>query len=37
VKKMDTIMAEVIKKVINDNELGCWWGVCGYGFCYLRF
>jgi hypothetical protein len=32
-----TIMAEVIDRVMDDHGLGCWWGVCGYGFCYLRF
>jgi len=33
-KKIYTIMAEVIKKVINDHGLGCWWGGCvdmGFG------
>jgi hypothetical protein len=34
-EKMYTVMAEVIKKVINYHGLGCWWGVCGYGFWYL--
>jgi hypothetical protein len=33
--KIYTIMAEVIKKVINDHGLGCWWGY-GCGFRYLR-
>ena len=28
-EKIYTIMAEVIKKVINNHGLGCWWGVCG--------
>jgi hypothetical protein len=36
-KMYTTIMAEVIKKVINDHGLGCWWGVCGYGLWYLTF
>jgi len=33
-EKMYTVMAEVIKKVINDHGLGCWWGGCvdmGFG------
>jgi hypothetical protein len=34
---MHTIMAEVIEKVMDVHGLGCWWGVCGYGFWYLRF
>ena len=25
-EKMYTVMAKVIKDVINDNGLGCWWG-----------
>ena len=25
-EKIYTIVAEVIKKVINDQGLGCWWG-----------
>jgi hypothetical protein len=29
-------MAEVIKKVINDHGLGCWWGGVDMGFWYLR-
>jgi len=31
-KKMYTIMAEVIKKVIKDHGLGCWWGCVDMGF-----
>jgi hypothetical protein len=34
--KKYTIISEVIKKVINDHGLECWWGVCGYGFLSLR-
>ena len=36
-EKIYTIMAEVIEKVMDDHRLGCLWGVCGYGFWYLRF
>jgi len=35
-EKIYTVLAEVIKTVINDHGLGCWWGVCGYGFWYLH-
>ena len=33
---MYTIMAEVVKKVMNGHGLGCWWGVRGYGLWFLR-
>jgi hypothetical protein len=36
-KNIYTIMAEVIEKLMDDHGLGCQWGVCGYGFWYLRF
>ena len=35
-EKLYTIMTEVIKKVMNDHGLWCWWGVYGCGFWYLR-
>ena len=35
-EKIYTIMAKVIKKVMNDHGLGCWWGGVWMWVWYLR-